>query len=138
VVNADTCEASGSWSGAKPVKGIQNFVGSVKKDFSYKLTCVGKLGTTEKTIALKVAESPACRFTALPPAINRQSSFVTKSELSWKCDYADECSLSPNINEKIKTYGSLRVSPEQTTTYTLTCNNADISRSFDVKVEVNQ
>jgi hypothetical protein len=137
VANADTCEASGSWTGSRDMNGTQNFVSSSKKDFVYTLTCVGQLGTTVKSINLKVAEAPFCSFTALPPSINKTSSFVTESELSWKCDYSDECGLSPNTaNATIKTYGSLRVSPDQTTTYVLTCNNSDASRSFEAEIKV--
>lgn len=136
VTNANICEASGSWNGTKSFQGIQNFVSSEAKDFTYTLTCVGQLGTTAKAIALKVAESPVCQFTALPPTINKQSAFVTESELSWKCDYADECSIQPNISASIKTYGSVRVSPAQTTTYDLTCVNSAVSKKFEATVEV--
>ena len=137
VINASSCEASGSWSGSKDLSGLQNFISSSKKDFVYTLTCIGQLGTTAKSITLRVAEAPVCSFTALPPSLNKTSAFVTESELSWKCDYADECSLSPNAaNAKIKTYGSLRVSPAQTTNYILTCNNSDVFKSFEAKVEV--
>lgn len=136
-VNADTCEASGSWTGSKDMSGTQSFVSSSKKDFVYTLTCVGQLGTTAKSINLKVAEAPVCSFTALPPSINKMSSFITESELSWKCDYSDECDLSPNpANATIKTYGTLRVSPDQTTNYILTCANSNVSKSFEAKVEI--
>jgi hypothetical protein len=136
VANADSCEASGSWSGEKELEGIQKFVSSTKKNFNYTLTCIGELGTMVKSIALRVVEAPICSFTALPPSINKQSAFITDSELSWKCEYADWCSLEPNINEKINTYGSIRVSPNQTTTYILTCNNSSVSKSFEAKVIV--
>ena len=139
IANADTCLATGSWNGFKPLKGIQNFLKSSQSDPVYTLTCEGPLGITAKTIALKIVESPICHFTALPPTISKQSAFVTESELSWKCDYTDECSLSPNTtNIAIKTYGSLRVSPDQTTNYILTCTNSNISKSFEAKVEVVQ
>jgi hypothetical protein len=136
VANATTCEASGSWSGPEAMSGSQSFVSSVKKDFTYTLTCIGQLGTTVKSIALQVAESPACTFTALPPTISKQSAFVTQSELSWKCDYADTCSMEPTVNTTIKTYGSVRVSPTQTTTYTLNCTNSSVSKAFEAKVTV--
>ncbi len=136
VANATNCEASGSWSGPRDLSGLQSFVSSSKKDFIYTLTCVGDLGTTTKSIALKVVESPVCTFTALPPSINKSSAFITDSELSWKCDYADSCDLSPNISDSIKTYGTLRVSPDQTTNYILNCSNSSVSKSFETQVEV--
>jgi hypothetical protein len=136
VTNADSCEASGSWSGAKDLQGTQSFVSSAAKNFTYTLNCVGQLGTTTKSIALEVMESPVCKFTALPPTISKQSAFVKQSELSWKCDYADECSMSPNIGVPVKTYGSVRVSPNETTTYELNCLNAATSTKFDATVSV--
>jgi len=136
VTNSDTCAASGSWTGSKSLSGIQNFVSSSRKEFSYTLTCEGKLGTTSKTIELRVIESPSCSFTALPPTISKQSAFVTESELSWKCDYSDECSIDPVIDAQVKTYGSARVSPSQTATYTLTCINSATSKSFEAEVGV--
>ncbi|MEK7478721.1 MAG: hypothetical protein AAB626_02240 [Patescibacteria group bacterium] len=137
VANANTCLATGSWNGAKPPQGIQNFLKSSKSSPVYTLTCENELGITAKTIALKIVESPICKFTALPPSINKLSSFITESELSWKCDYTDECNLSPiKTNGIIKTYGTMRVSPDQTTNYILTCTNSDISKSFEAKVEV--
>ncbi|MHB9019285.1 MAG: hypothetical protein ACYC3G_00190 [Minisyncoccota bacterium] len=135
VNNASSCLATGSWNGIKPLKGIQNFLRSSKSEPVYTLTCENDLGITAKTIALKIVESPICTITALPPTLNKQSAFITESELSWKCNYADECKLSPST-DNIKTYGSLRVSPDETTTYTLTCTNSDISKSFEAKVEV--
>lgn len=136
VNNASSCLATGSWNGIKPLKGIQNFLKSSKSEPVYTLTCENDLGITAKTIALKIVESPICTITALPPTLNKQSAFITESELSWKCNYADECKLSPSTTDNIKTYGTLRVSPDQTTTYTLTCTNSDISKSFEAKVEV--
>ncbi len=138
VKNATSCEASGSWIGTKAINGIQNFVSSSKKDFVYTLTCVGELGTSTKTINLKVVESPTCTFTAMPPSINKTSSFITDSELYWTCDFADSCTISPEVSTDVKTYGTLRVSPAQTTDYTLTCSNSSVSKSFEVKIEVIQ
>ena len=82
VANANTCLATGSWNGAKPPQGIQNFLKSSKSSPVYTLTCENELGITAKTIALKIVESPICKFTALPPSINKLSSFITESELS--------------------------------------------------------
>ena len=136
VTNADTCEASGSWSGTRDLQGTHSFVSSAAKNFTYTLDCIGQLGTTTKSIALEVMESPACQFTALPPTISKQSAFVTQSELSWNCNYADECSMLPDVGTPIKTYGSVRVSPDSTTTYELTCLNSATSTKFDATVGV--
>ncbi|MDO8430052.1 MAG: hypothetical protein Q7S73_01645 [bacterium] len=135
VSNADTCDASGSWSGSKGIAGSESLVSSIKRDFEYTLSCTGKLGTTAKTILLKVAEIPVCEFTALPKVLG-QSAFINESVLSWKCQFANSCSISPSVNTSVDTFGSVRVSPAVTTKYTLNCQNLEGRASFDQEVEV--
>ena len=136
VKNADTCEASGSWTGSRFLSGTQRFVSSEKKDFNYVLTCVGKLGTTVKNLAVKVAELPVCDFSALPILLEKSSVFDRQSVLTWKCQFANTCSISPSIGASVGTFGTARVSPIQTTTYSLTCENLEGSSSFDQLIEV--
>ena len=136
VKDADSCVASGSWAGNKFLGGAEKFVSSVKKDFIYTLTCVGKLGTSIKTINLKVAELPVCDFSALPFVINRSSVLNRQSALSWKCQYANSCSISPEVEIGGATFGSTRVSPLVTTKYVLTCSNLEGRSSFEQLVEV--
>ena len=135
VKNADTCQASGAWSGEKFSVGSQHFVASEKKELTYTLTCVGKLGTTAKGISLKVAELPVCDFSAQPTVLSR-SSFERQSELRWKCQFANSCAIGPGVDINGVTFGSTRVSPSVTTKYTLTCQNLDGNSSFDEVVEV--
>ncbi len=134
--DADYCTASEGWKGEKPLSGTENFFSSVKKEVVYSLTCVGRLGTTASTVRVKIAEVPVCQFTALPATLDRRSAFIRQSELSWKCDFADSCSIEPAVVSRIKTFGYVRVSPSVSTTYTLTCSNADTSKSFEADVEV--
>ncbi|GEM_PF-3167991 len=136
VVDADTCTASGAWSGDKSMQGSQNFVGSIKKTFVYTLTCKGKLGTTVSTLNLKLAEVPNCVFTARPEILDKRSVFIRQSELSWKCSLADHCSIAPTTGANINTFGSVRVSPSVSTTYRLNCNNQEAEKSFNVSIEV--
>mgnify|MGYP001619618085 FL=1 len=133
--DADSCSASESWSGNKFPAGSQRFVASEKKEFVYALTCVGKLGTTKQSINLKVAELPVCDFSALPLIIDRTSPFNQQSALSWKCQFANTCVISPAVGN-VETFGSARVSPKETTKYSLTCQNLEGSSSFDQEVEV--
>ncbi len=133
--NADSCFASESWSGDKFPSGSQHFAASEKKDFTYALACAGKLGTTKQSINLKVAELPVCDFSALPLSINKTSPFNRQSALSWKCQFANICSISPAVGN-VETFGSARVSPTETTKYSLTCQNLEGSSSFEQVVEV--
>jgi len=134
VRNADTCLASGAWGGDKFLAGSQRFVASEKKEFTYTLTCGGKLGTTQKSILLKVSELPVCDFSALPLTLS-QSVFDRQSVLSWRCQFANSCEISPAVGQ-VATFGSVRVSPKTTATYTLTCQNLEGVSSFDQVVEV--
>lgn len=134
VRNADSCSASDNWGGEKFPVGSQHFVSSEKKEFNYTLTCIGKLGTTKKSIHLKVSELPVCDFSALPLTLSK-SVFDRQSVLSWKCQFANSCEISPSVGS-VQTFGSARVSPKNTTTYTLTCQNLEGISSFDQAVEV--
>lgn len=136
VRNADTCLASGDWSGERFLGGSQKFVASSKRDLSYTLTCTGKLGTTVANILVKVAELPVCEFSALPSTLDKSSVFERESVLSWKCQFANTCSIAPSTGVSTGTFGSVRVSPSLTTNYTLTCQNLDGSSSFDQLVEL--
>lgn len=135
VKNADTCTASGSWDGEKFPAGSQRFVSSEKKEFTYTLSCVGKLGRTTKNILLKITELPICDFSALPAVIS-SSAFERQSVLSWKCRFANKCLIAPGVDIKGETFGSIRVSPKITTNYILTCQNLEGNSSFDQEVEV--
>jgi hypothetical protein len=136
VKDADTCVASDAWGGDKFPVGTQRFVASEKKEFTYTLTCTGKLGTTAKSIFLKVAELPVCDFSALPTTLDSRSTFDRQSALSWRCQFANSCAITPDVDIQGATFGSTRVSPRTTTTYSLTCTNLDGSSSFDQVVEV--
>lgn len=136
VKNADACLASDAWSGEKFFSGSQHFVASSKNELNYILACDGKLGRTVKSVFLKVAELPNCEFSALPTVLDRQSVFSRQSVISWKCQFANRCSISPAVGASQETFGFIRVSPKITTTYTLTCDNLEGSNSFDETVEV--
>lgn len=133
---ADSCIASGSWTGNKFPIGSEFFVSSQKKDFTYNLSCSNKLGTSEKSTTLKVTELPVCDFGALPLVIDKKSVLNRQSALTWKCQFANSCAISPKIEINNATFGSVRVSPLITTKYTLTCKNLEGASSFEQLVEV--
>ena len=136
VKNADSCSASDAWDGEKSIGGSQKFFASSKRTLTYTITCRGKLGTTEKSVTLQVAELPVCEFSALPNVLDKSSVFERQSILSWKCQFANSCSIAPTVDIKKATFGSIRVSPKTTTAYTLSCENLEGTSSFDQVVEV--
>ena len=136
VINADTCSASDDWSGERFLSGTQQFVASTKRDLVYTLSCTGKLGTTTSSMFVKVAELPVCEFSALPTTLDKSSVFERESVLTWKCQFANTCSITPSTGVSTGTFGSVRVSPTDTTNYNLTCQNLDGSSSFDQVIEL--
>jgi hypothetical protein len=58
---ADSCVASGDWSGAQQVNGTQNVMLPGPKSLVFTLSCTGPGGTATQTASLNVAEPPnAC------------------------------------------------------------------------------
>ncbi|MBU6142159.1 hypothetical protein KGO95_03555 [Patescibacteria group bacterium] len=134
--NATGCTASDDWSGSKFPTGSQDFYASAKKDLTYTLTCVGQLGTTTQSMLVTVADLPTCDFSAMPTTLNKASVFGQQSVLTWSCQFANSCAITPSIGVSAGTFGTARVSPTTTTTYTLTCQNLDGSSSFDQTIQV--
>ena len=75
-----------------------------------------------------------CTFGANPSIIVQP---VTSSLLSWSCQNAQACSISPNVGNVDPVSGSVTVSPTSTTSYILFCtNNAEIPFSVPADVQV--
>lgn len=58
--DADSCTASGGWSGSQPVSGSA-VIGSITAGSSFTLTCAGPGGSTARTASVSVAPAPAGR-----------------------------------------------------------------------------
>jgi len=55
-VGKPTCAASGSWSGDKPLSGIQTFKGFASGSRAYTLTCTNSSGSTARTVMVTIGE----------------------------------------------------------------------------------
>ena len=75
---------------------------------------------------------PECTF----GSDKSQVVFPETATLSWSCQYADSCSISPAVGSVNTQSGSVVVSPTSTTDYILTCQNADGSISFSSSLSV--
>jgi hypothetical protein len=76
---------------------------------------------------------PVCTFSAAPTTII----IPQQSTLSWSCQNAVTCSISPTVGSVSPVAGSTKVSPSAQTTYTLTCNgvgSTSLTQSVIVKV----
>lgn len=130
--NADTCMASGSWSGSKPLSGTGVSTGTLSTPgvYSFTLTCegAGGIATEIATTTLTVNPLPAviASFAATPTAIQSGSSI----SLQWQSSGATACTASggsgaDNWSGAQPTSSSgLNIGPVNvlgTHTYTLTC-----------------
>jgi hypothetical protein len=74
---------------------------------------------------------PQCTFGADKTSVV----YPAKVTLSWDCQYADSCSISPEVGS-VSASGQTEVQPTDTTSYILTCQNADGSTSFSSSINV--
>lgn len=76
--------------------------------------------------------SPQCTFSADSIKVV----FPAKVTLSWDCQYADSCDISPTVGSVNAGQDQVTVNPTQSTDYILTCQNADGSTSFSSSINV--
>ena len=123
---ANSCSASGDWSGSKSIPNGSESLLKPRGDYSFTLSCSGNGGSASDTVTTRVIQMPRCDFSANPTSIILPKT----STLSWSCDYADTCSIDQGIGSVNNVSGSKEVRPSKTTTYILTCQGLDGSRSF--------
>ena len=89
--NADSCVASGSWSGTEPTSGSAVSTGTLSTAglYSYTLACTGPAGSASSTANLTVNPAPAAvtNFAANPTTI----STTQTTSLSWATTDATSC-----------------------------------------------
>ncbi|NBD74264.1 hypothetical protein GVX82_04480 [Patescibacteria group bacterium] len=130
---AQSCTASGGWSGEKALAG--NEVVSPSATTSYTLTCEGEGGTVETSVTVGVVPAepaPAVTLDADPLQIQEGDT----STLSWSSTDADTCTASGSWSGARDTSGSEEVAPSATSTYTLTCSGAGGTDEASVTVGV--
>ncbi|MGB9743351.1 MAG: hypothetical protein ACPLW9_01395, partial [Minisyncoccales bacterium] len=59
--NANTCTASGDWSGARALSGSES-IGPITSTRTYTLTCTGASGSSSDTVTVYVGSSPTTAF----------------------------------------------------------------------------
>lgn len=75
--------------------------------------------------------SPQCTFGADKTNVV----YPAKVTLSWDCQYADSCNISPSVGS-VDASGQTVVQPTDSMNYILTCQNADGSTSFSSSINV--
>ncbi len=75
---------------------------------------------------------PSCTF----GADKNQVSYPAQIILSWNCQEATSCSITPGVGSVSATSGQTTLTPTEDTNYILTCQNIDGSTSFSSSVDV--
>lgn len=67
--NADSCQASGAWSGTKPTSGSMQS-GALTSNKTYTLTCTGSAGSVSDSVSVYVSSQPtlSVNLEAVPPS----------------------------------------------------------------------
>ncbi|HRX62832.1 MAG TPA: hypothetical protein P5260_16690, partial [Candidatus Competibacter sp.] len=132
--NAQSCAASGGWTGTKAVSGTET-TSNITANTSYTLTCTGAGGSVAKTaqVSVQAAAAPTLTLAASPTQVTSGSS----TSLSWTATNAQSCAASGGWT------GTKAVSGTETTSnitantsYTLTCTGAGGSVAKTAQVSV--
>lgn len=136
-VNASSCEASGGWSGNRPVSGSER-VGPLQDDTQFTLSCSGSGGggVSRLTVAVRdaaVTDPVNLSLSASPEIIEAGGS----SLLSWQSENATGCTASGGWSGDRPLSGSYGTPPASAdVTYQLRCANAEESALAMVTVRV--
>ena len=126
--NADTCSASGNWSGSKSQTGSSNYSGITVGTFTYTLTCSNPIGSASDSVTVIVYNPPVVDL-----KVNNQDGPLTtvspaSFNLSWVSKDATSCTAlsSDGIwtgNVVVTGSRSLNGVVTGTHTYTIICSN---------------
>jgi len=113
------CSASGAWSGAKELSGVQA-VGPATTS-NYVLTCWNSLDQqVTRSASVNVIPAPTVSFSASPSQIPSG----TSSTLTWASSNATGCTASNAWSGPRPPSGTATVMPSTTATYSLSCTGA--------------
>lgn len=117
--------------GAVPASGSRSV--SLQQAASFTLTATGPAGTAQRSVGIAVsAPGPSISFSASP-------SFIEKGKpatLTWSTTEADTVSIDGDIGA-VATSGSLNVTPDRTTEYTLTATGSGLTSTARATVFVD-
>ncbi|MEM7082075.1 MAG: choice-of-anchor U domain-containing protein [Pseudomonadota bacterium] len=123
VFGAQSCQASGDWSGARSVSGQQT-ISNLQQSSTFTLSCTGEGGTSSETVQVAVqaaADAPTINLTLSPLSLGTPSATVV---LIWNTEDSVSCNASGSWNGAKNIAGFQIVGPINVSeTYTLTCSN---------------
>ncbi len=119
VTNADSCTASGEWSGRKSLVGTKSV--RPKKTSQYVLTCFNENGSNSNFAVVGVenedTEEFKFSFNVSPQTINLGEAVA----ISWATENAVSCAASGDWSGRKSKSGTETLSPTEDVTYTLSC-----------------
>ncbi|MFZ2629976.1 MAG: carboxypeptidase regulatory-like domain-containing protein, partial [Desulfosalsimonadaceae bacterium] len=116
------------------VPGNGSFEISPTEDIDYTITATSDLGSITRTVHITVLPPlPTVTLSATPQSIWHGESI----QLNWNVENGDTCYFDQGIGA-VDLSGSLTVTPNETTAYTLTSENAEGLSSDTVTVTVNR
>ena len=133
--NADTCTASGAWSGPRATSGSET-TDPLTADSTFTLTCSGTAGQVTDSVTVTVSggsPAPTLTLTADPLSVTSGDS----TTLSWSATNVDSCTASGGWSGSRATSGSEQSAAlSADTTFTLTCSGTagQVTDSVDVTV----
>ncbi len=132
--NANSCTASGDWSGSKSTSGSQSIT-NLTANRNYSLSCSGPGGTTVQNTTVTIqAPVPTLSFSANPTTITSGSN----SNLTWSTTNATSCTASGDWSGSRSTSGTQSTSTlTSNKTYTLNCSGpgGNVTRSVTITVQ---
>ncbi len=118
--DANSCTASGDWSGSRAVSGSE--LVSPTATSSYTLTCDGDGGSHADSVTVTVNQPPAVAEPTVAlnagPTSVRSGGTIT---LSWSSTDANSCNASGSWSGDKATTGSQSLTINSNSTYTITC-----------------
>jgi hypothetical protein len=133
--NADSCTASGDWSGIKGTSGSQA-LSLLTANRSFTLNCTGSNGVQSKTVNISVAQAPT------PVTISLSSNIASVANngsitLSWSSGNADSCTASGDWSGSKITSGSQTISSiTSNSSYVLNCTGTSGTSNDTVNITV--
>lgn len=131
---AESCVASGAWSGSRAPVGSES-TGPLSASQSYALVCTGPGGTAEASVTVGVGAAPTPTVTlSVTPTSVAPGGAAT---LTWQSANATSCSASGAWSGPRSLSGSSSTGPLDTSrNYTLTCTSPGGTASQTVAVAV--
>lgn len=140
--NADTCVASGSWSGTQAKSGSTT-LGPFTQAKSYTLTCTNSVGNVHDRAFIYIENQPPPVIPAVNIKANNLEGPITinynqAASLSWGSTDADTCIASNGWSGSKATSGEESTGPlTESETYTLTCSKGENNSVDSVTVNVS-